>query len=187
MSKGSTAMGPDTVQAGSDRPARRFSSQKLGELIFAGVLLALGVYALAGVFSIRIPIGVHVGPRVFPVLVAVILLASAVAVLVQVLRGKLAEAEDGEDVDRDMQIDWLTLLKLVGLVVAHIVLIPLVGWAPAAAVLFGGAAWTLGAKKWWMALLVGCGLGLVLQIVFGELLGLSLPWGPLLGWLGDLF
>jgi putative tricarboxylic transport membrane protein len=38
-----------------------------------------------------------------------------------------------------------------------------------------------------VAILVGLGIGLVLQIVFGELLGLSLPLGPALGWLGPIF
>jgi putative tricarboxylic transport membrane protein len=50
-------------------------------------------------------------------------------------------------------------------------------------VLFGGAAWSLGAKRWWVALLVGLGLGLVTQLVFGGWLGLSLPAGPLLDWI----
>ena len=35
--------------------------------------------------------------------------------------------------------------------------------------------------------LVGAALALVVQILFGGLLGLSLPWGPALGWLGRMF
>jgi putative tricarboxylic transport membrane protein len=34
-----------------------------------------------------------------------------------------------------------------------------------------------------MAVLVGLGLGLVTQLVFGAWLGLSLPAGPLLDWI----
>jgi len=30
-------------------------------------------------------------------------------------------------------------------------------------------------------------IGLIVQIVFGGLMGLSLPWGPALGWLGRMF
>lgn len=163
------------------RPSRR------GELIFAGLAVALGVFALVGSFTIRVPESSRVGPTVFPLMVSVILIASAVAVFVGVLRGRLGAPEQSEDVDLTHKTDWLTIAKLVVLVVVHLLLIPVIGWAPAAAILFGGAAWSLGAKRWWVALLVGLGLGLAIQIIFGELLGLSLPLGPALGWLAPLF
>lgn len=175
------------MRAGASRPARLLGSLPLGELVFAVLMLALGVFALAGVFTIHVPVGAQVGPTVFPTFVAVILLASAVAVLISILRGHRGVPEDGEDVDQSLPTDWLTLLKITALVVAHLLLIEPLGWALAAAVLFGGVAWSLGAKRWWMALLVGIVLAVIIQIVFGGLLGLSLPWGPLLGWLGRSF
>jgi putative tricarboxylic transport membrane protein len=184
---------PDSSEAGTgaatatSRPAGRLANRPVGELIFALLLLAIGLYCLVGVFGIRVPSGARVGPTAFPILVSVILIGSSVAVLIGVLRGQRGAAEEGEDVDPTASTDWLTLAKIVGLVVAHLLLIPLVGWAIAAAVLFGGCAWSLGAKRWWVAILVGLGIGLVLQIVFGELLGLSLPLGPALGWLGPIF
>jgi putative tricarboxylic transport membrane protein len=159
---------------------------RLGELVFAGVAIALGVFALIGSLGIRVPESNRVGPTVFPVMVAVILLVASVAVMIGVLRGRLGSPEESEDVDLSHGTDWIAILKLVVLVVAHLLLIGLVGWWLAAAVLFGGAAWSLGAKRWWVALLVGLGLGLAIQILFGELLGLSLPLGPVLGWLGPL-
>ncbi len=160
---------------------------RLGEVIFAGLALALGVFAFVGAFTIHVPVGSRVGPTAFPILVAAILVGSAVAVLVGVLRGRVGEAEQSEDVDLSQRTDWITLLKIVVLVVAHLVLIGVIGWAPAAAILFGGVAWSLGAKRWWLALLVGAVLALAIQIVFGELLGLSLPLGPALEWLRPLF
>lgn len=167
--------------ASAPRPSR------VGELIFAGAAVALGVFALVGSFGIRVPESNQVGPTVFPVMVSVILLVSAVAVVVVVLRGRLGPPEESEDVDLARRTDWLTIAKLVALVVAHLLLIPLIGWAFAAAILFGGAAWSLGAKRWWVAILVGLGLALSIQILFGELLGLSLPLGPALGWIAPLF
>lgn len=62
----------------------------------------------------------------------------------------------------------------------------MLGWPIAAAVLFGGVAWTLGAKKWCLALLTGFALGLVVFIAFGGFLGLSLPAGPLLSFLDPI-
>ncbi|MFC4139639.1 MULTISPECIES: tripartite tricarboxylate transporter TctB family protein [unclassified Microbacterium] len=174
---------------GANRPAeatRPAARVPIGELVFALLMLALGVFALVGVFSIHVPVGVTVGPTVFPIFVSVTLLASAAAVLVGVLRGRRAEVEDSEDIDPDAKTDWLTLVKIVGALIAHLLLIDVIGWAPAAAVLFGLVAWSLGAKRWWMAFLIGLVVGLAVQIVFGGFLGLSLPWGPALGWLGGM-
>lgn len=170
-------------------PGRQgFSSQKLGELIFALLALGLGVFVLVGAFGIRAPgSGTQVGPRVFPYLVSAILILSAAMVVIGILRGRLADQEESEDIDAGAKTDWVTLAKLVGFVIAHLVLIDLIGWMLAAAVLFGGVAWSLGAKKWWVALLTGLALGFVVQLVFGGFLGLSLPLGPLMGWTEPFF
>jgi len=177
-----------TTSAPGSGPARTEGASanrsKLGEYVFAGLALALGVFVFVGAFGIRLPAtGTQVGPRVFPFLVGTILVVSAAMVLVGVVRGKVAEVEEGEDVDDTARTDWLTLAKIVAFVVAHIALIEIIGWPFAAAVLFGGVAWSLGAKRWWAALLIGLALGMVVYVLFGGLLGLSLPAGPLLGWL----
>ncbi len=185
MPDGSPGTEPTIVRDGVIRPAR--SSLPAGELVFALLMLALGVFALVGVFGIRVPTGAQVGPTVFPVLVSAILLGASATVLAGIFRGQRAQAEEGEDIDESLPTDWLTLAKIVALIVAHLVLLEYIGWAPAAALLFGGVAWALGAKKWWKALLVGVIVALIVQILFGGLLGLSLPWGPLLGWLGGMF
>ncbi len=178
------------TSAPTPRPGRTASGprpSRIGEIVFASMCISLGLFAFIGTFGIRVPETNRVGPTVFPMLVAVLLFASGVAVLIAVLMGRLGQQEQSEDVDLHHRTDWLTLAKLVGLVVAHLFLIPIIGWALAAAILFGGAAWTLGAKRWWMALTVGLALCLTLQILFGELLGLSLPLGPALGWIAPLF
>lgn len=180
------SQGPGSVRVGESRSAR-FVGSALGELVFAALMVALGVFALIGVFAIHVPVGSTVGPTVFPIFVAVLLLGSAIAVLIGILRGERGVPEGGEDLDESLPTDWMTLLKIAAFLVAHLLLIEPLGWAPAAAILFGGVAWSLGAKKWWMALLVGVVLAVVVQILFGGLLGLSLPWGPALGWLGRMF
>ncbi|MBG6240245.1 putative tricarboxylic transport membrane protein [Mycetocola sp. CAN_C7] len=192
LSTGASGISPTRPPAGTTpagaapadtTPAR----SRLGEFIFAGLAFALGIFVFVGAFSIRTPgAGTQVGPRVFPFLVGTILVISAAMVLVGVLRGKLADLEEGEDIDSTAKTDWLTLAKITAFVVAHIALIEVIGWPFAAAVLFGGVAWSLGAKRWWMALLVGLALGLIIYVLFGGLLGLSLPSGPLLTWLDPL-
>lgn len=177
--------GPPLTKPGVAIGPRR-SSRRVGELVFALLVIGLGVFALAGAFTIRVPAGSRVGPTVFPIFVSGILLAAGVAVLVMVLRGRLGTPEESEDTDPNARTDWLTIAKIAVLVLAHLLLLEYIGWALAATLLFGGIAWALGAKRWWLGFVVGLVLGVAVQIVFGELLGLSLPLGPVLGWLGPL-
>lgn len=171
-----------TTQAG--RPSAPGLRARLGELVFAGLALALGVYTFVGALSIPTPVGVRVGPTVFPIFVAVVLVAASLAVLIGVVRGHVGAPEEGEDVDLSHGTDWMTVAKIVVLVLVHMVLIGIVGWALAAAVLFTGVAWALGTKRVWVAAVIGLVLALTIQVVFGSLLGLSLPAGPLGTWLG---
>ena len=99
----------------------------------------------------------------------------------QVLRGHRGSADEGEDVDLEAKTDWLTVGKLAGFVLLHAFLIVPLGWPVAAAILFFGAAWSLGARPWWRNLVTAIVLALVLQFVFGGLLGVSLPPGFLEG------
>lgn len=171
------------ARGGSERGGR--GGAPLGEYLFAAVCAALGVYAIVGAGFIRVPPGSAsvLGPRVFPYAVGVLLVAASVAVIVQVARGRRGVPDDGEDVDPDAPTDWLTVGKLVAVFLSQLLLIEWAGWPIAVAVVFGGAAIALGAKRWWAALLIGLGLGLVTQLVFGAWLGLSLPAGPILDWI----
>ena len=94
-------------RAEATRPAPRVP---VGELVFALLMLGLGVFALVGAFTIHVPVGVKVGPTVFPIFVSIVLLGSAAAVLVSVLRGNRAEVEEGEDIVRALRWeDWLVI------------------------------------------------------------------------------
>lgn len=175
---------PITKPALAVAPPRR--ARRTGELVFALLVIGLGVFALVGAFLIRVPAGARVGPTVFPIFVSVILLAAGVAVLIGVLRGHLGTPEESEDTDPNARTDWRTIAIILALLMAHLLLLEYIGWALAAALLFGGVAWALGAKRWWLGFVVGLVIGVLVQILFGELLGLSLPLGPVLGWLGPL-
>ena len=178
-----SASAPLDAPASGGAPAA--NRPPIGELAFAGVCAALGIYAIVGAGFIRVPPGSAsvLGPRVFPYAVGMLLVAASVAVIVQVLRGHRGTPDDGEDVDPDAPTDWLTVAKLVACFLSQLFLIEWAGWPLAVTILFGGAAWSLGAKRWWVALLVGLALGLATQLVFGAWLGLSLPAGPLLDWI----
>ncbi|WP_367128247.1 tripartite tricarboxylate transporter TctB family protein [Saccharothrix sp. HUAS TT1] len=169
-----------TVPAGTDpapTPTPGSGSAKVEECVFAGLVVALGVFTLVDATTIgaRGPLGA-LGPRAFPYAVGALLIVTGVAAIVATARGRLGAVEDSEDVDTGVRTDWPTVAKLVAVLVAHLVLIDPVGWPPAAVVLFAGAAWTLGAV-WWKALGVAVVLALVAQAVFASGLGLSLPAG----------
>ena len=166
-------------------PGGRAGRAPMGEYAFAAVCAALGAYAIVGAGFIRVPPGSAsvLGPRVFPYAVGVLLVAASVAVIVQIARGRRGVPDDGEDVDPDAPTDWLTVAKLIVVFLSQLLLIEWVGWPVAVAVVFGGAAIALGARRRWTALLIGLGMGLVTQLVFGAWLGLSLPAGPLLDWI----
>jgi putative tricarboxylic transport membrane protein len=152
-----------------------------GEVIFALVFVVLGIAGIVLAGSIEVPeLETGMGPRAFPYIVSGLLAAVGAGLVLQALRGRHGAAEEGEDVDADASIDWLTIGKLVGFVILHILLIEPAGWPVAATVLFAGAAWTLGAKPFWRSVLIAVGLSLLLQYLFGGLLGVSLPPGPLL-------
>ncbi|WP_459384282.1 tripartite tricarboxylate transporter TctB family protein [Arthrobacter humicola] len=167
--------------ASTSAPAAAPTKRPTGEILFALVFVSVGVAGLATAGSIPIPPSeTGIGPRAFPYIVCGLLVLCGAGVVLQVLRGKVGQAEDSEDLDVTAKTDWVALAKLVGFVVLHIFLIEPAGWPVAAAVLFSGAAWSLDAKPLWKAIAVSVILALVLQYVFGGLLGVSLPPGPLL-------
>ncbi|KJK45167.1 integral membrane protein [Lentzea aerocolonigenes] len=149
---------------------------KVEEYAFGGLVAAIGVFTLVDATTIVARDDNAVGPRAFPYAVGALLVVTGIAAIIATARGKLGQAEEGEDVDADVRTDWVTVAKLAAVLIAHLVLIGLVGWPVAAAVLFFGAAWTLGAV-WWRALPIAVVLALVVQVVFSYGLGLSLPAG----------
>lgn len=156
------------------------AKRPVGEILFALLFVSVGAAGLLTAGSIPIPPSeTGIGPRAFPYIVCSLLVVVGTGIVVQVLRGKVGQAEEGEDLDVSARTDWGALAKLVGFVVLHIFLIEPAGWPVAAAVLFSGAAWSLEARPLWKAAIISVVLAFVLQYVFGGLLGVSLPPGPL--------
>jgi putative tricarboxylic transport membrane protein len=158
------------------------AAKRIGEYVFGVLVVGLGIFTIVdtGTISVRNSANT-LGPRAFPYAVGALLVATGIAVLIATLRGKFGEEEESEDVDANVKTDWLTVLKLVVFLVAHILLLDVLGWLIAAAILFAGAAWSLGARPWWKPVVVGVVLALVVQVAFGAGLGLSLPAGILEG------
>ncbi|MGW5381679.1 tripartite tricarboxylate transporter TctB family protein [Nocardia sp. NPDC003963] len=146
-------------------------------LACAGAVVIIDAMRMSTSFTQRGP----VGPMAMPFVVGALLALVAVALAVDVLRGGRGDAEGGEDVDLATPPEWRTVALLVGVFVANIVLIDIVGFPIAGTLLFWGAAFALGSRHWVRDPLIAVALALLTYVVFGELLGVTLPGGPLEG------
>jgi putative tricarboxylic transport membrane protein len=178
VSMSASSEGPPAAP-GADGRARRVP---WAEVPFPLALVALGVFTVIDAGTITVPGSTNVvGPRAFPYAIGFLLVATGVAVLIDLARGHRGESEGGEDVDTHLGTDWVRVALLAGSLLALIVLIEPLGWPIAATVLFGGAAWSLGARPLWRPLLVGAVIAVLTQIVFTQLLDVFLPAGPFEG------
>ncbi|MFJ8887304.1 tripartite tricarboxylate transporter TctB family protein [Streptomyces sp. NPDC102402] len=153
------------------------------ELGVCVLLLVLGVLVLTDALTMSVDITQRgpVGPKTVPVAVGTGLLAVAVLLAVDVLRGGRGEAEAGEDVDLGEPADRRTVALLTGVFLAFAVLIGPLGFPISGALLFWGSAYALGSRHLDRDPLIAAGLSLVTYFVFDNLLGVPLPGGPLMG------
>ena len=126
-----------------------------GQFILAAVLAAVGVYTIIDARGLNVGFGDPIGPRVFPYVIGSGMVVLAVLLAIATARGDLPEAEEGEDVDLTVPADWVTVGKLVAVLVLNLLLVNLLGWAITGALLFAGAAWSLGSRTPLRDVLVG--------------------------------
>jgi putative tricarboxylic transport membrane protein len=122
-----------------------------------------------------------VGPRMFPLVIGVVLVALAIVLAIAIPRGSIGEADAGEDVDPNAPGDWRTVGLLVGLFVAVILLVNPLGWVIMGTLLFAGAATILGSHHYIRNFVIGLVLALVSFYAFYSGLGIPLPAGVLDG------
>jgi putative tricarboxylic transport membrane protein len=147
----------------------------------AAALLAVGVYTIIDARGLNVGFGDPVGPRVFPYVIGTGMVVLSVLLAVATARGDVAESEPGEDIDLTTPPDWLTVGKLVGVLVLNLLLVNVLGWAVTGALLFAGAAWALGSRTLVRDLLVGAVLSVSSWYFFYVGLGVSLTPGILDG------
>ncbi|MBO3661934.1 tripartite tricarboxylate transporter TctB family protein [Microbacterium stercoris] len=164
----------EVVASPGSGPSRE---RRIGELAFIGVILVFSIVALVMTGFIREPAGSSnvLGARVVPYAVNGLMLVASIGAFIAVLRGDVGAPDEGEDIDPDAPTSWRTVVLVALAFASLIVTIPLLGWPAAVTILFTGASLALGSGTWWKALLIGLGLGVLTQVVFGTLLGLSLP------------
>ena len=142
-----------------------------------GVLVLLDASRIGSASSSNDPIG----PKPMPILLGAMLLIIAVFYAIDVARGGHGEAEEGEDVDLSIKVDWRTIGLLIAAFAVNAVLIEPLGWVISGALLFWSAAFALGNRHHVRGLVFGVILSLVTFYAFAIGLGVNLPAGILQG------
>ena len=153
------------------------------ELGMAALLGGVAVVVLVDALSLEATYsqGDPVGPKALPLVVAGMLLVCAAALVVDVLRGGRGEAEGGEDIDLSAPTEWRVVLPLVGVLLANILLVDVLGWVLSGTLLFWGSVWALGSRHLVRDGLVSLALSLATFYGFYAGLGIMLPAGLLAG------
>jgi putative tricarboxylic transport membrane protein len=167
---------PDTPPA-----AARLPERDTAQLGLAAMLVVVGAYTFYDATTLRVGFGDPVGPRLFPYAIGAVTVVLGVLLVLATLRGDLPQAEGGEDVDLRRPADWTTVLKLVGVLLFTVLTVSFIGWAISGALLFVGAAWSLGSSTLVRDVIVGAVLSVSSWYFFHEVLGVILPAGILDG------
>ena len=122
-----------------------------------------------------------VGPKMFPVVIGIVLIVLAVILAIAIPRGSVGEADAGEDVDPDARATGApSACSSVYSSRRSCWLQPL-GWAITGALLFGGAATILGSRHYVRNIVIGAVLSVGSFYAFYSGLGIPLPAGILDG------
>ncbi|MEZ0171696.1 tripartite tricarboxylate transporter TctB family protein [Microvirga sp. TS319] len=142
----------------------------------AGFVIALLLLALAGLVwwdmtKLQLLSPYDVGPKAMPVIVSIGLALLAVGNGIGALRGDLPDRES---------LDWKPIILIVGGLAVLITLIAIGGgFMIGTAILFATTSAAFGRRAFFVDLLIGAVIALVVYLLFAKLLTLSLPAGPL--------
>ena len=142
----------------------------------AALLAVVGAWTVYDASTLDVGFADPVGPRVFPYVIGTGMIVLGVLLAVATARGSRPEPEAGEDVDLTVSADWLTVAKLLGVLLFTVATMNLLGWAISGALLFAGAAWVLGSRTVIRDLLVGAVLAV--GSWYGFYVGLGIPLTP---------
>jgi putative tricarboxylic transport membrane protein len=154
----------------------------LADLLLALGVIGLGVFFLIGAFQIDVSAGyARVGPRFFPLIVAVGLIVMGAWLVLEAAQGKRAEPASEEDADPNVPTNWGAFAWLTLGLVLEIVLMNPLGFVVASSVVFWCAAKAFQSNRPWRDLAAALIVSVVSYIAFTRGLGLTLPAGILNG------
>ncbi len=145
---------------------------KSADLWVGMVLVALGAVCVWGAASMFVPrvMSDVVGPRVFPMMLGVLLVIEAAVIWARaVLRGS----------DK-VEIGRLGMLgAVIGSSILYLFLIGYLGYVASSALFLVFLFYFLGERRHWLTVAVALAIVLAFYVGFGNFLGVSLPKGPL--------
>ncbi len=142
----------------------------------AGLVIALILLVLAGVVwwdmsKLQILSPYDLGPKVMPIIVSGCLALLAIGNGIGAFQGNLPARDS---------LDWKPIALILGGLASLIVLIGLgLGFMIGTALLFAATATAFGRRAFVTDLAIGAVIALFIYVLFGKLLTLSLPTGPL--------
>ncbi len=168
------------MSAPTDQAQKDPAQSDKAQYILAALLALVGIYTIVDARGLNIGFGDPIGPRVFPYVIGTATVVLAVLLAISTARGDVGAGEEGEDIDLTTPPDWLTIGKLLGVLVLNMLFVNLIGWAITGGLLFAGCAWALGSKTLIRDLIVGFVLA-ASSWYFFHWLGIELPPGVLDG------
>ena len=160
----------------------KLKKEAVGELAFAGSLLLLGVIVLIDTKNMVVPPGSgSVGPQVFPTIIGIFIVAVAIFLAIEVLRGNYGQPEGTEFGEIKTKTDFKTLGIVSGSILTYPFLIERAGFVIASTVVFFGVGFAYGARKLIKNLAIAVIFALVVYLTFTKLLSVELPPGILKG------
>lgn len=169
-----------------EEPAEPVTPRRIdvGETLLALATILFGAVVVWQTAQIRLtPAYSKVGPRAIPYIVGAGLILVGIWLAYEALTGKAVAVGtgDSEDADPSLPTDWRCIGLLAVALLAYLVLLEPAGFIIASTVLFFGAAFAMGSRRYARDIVIGALLSGVLYLGFTRGLGLDLPAGLLAG------
>jgi putative tricarboxylic transport membrane protein len=156
----------------------KIPKQGKGELAFAGSLVLLSLIVAWDTSRMDVPQGASiVSPRTVPYMVAALVFSVGIALIVEVLRGRLGIPEGTEPDDAFVPADRKTMLFLLIAIGVHVLLLEKAGYIIAATLGFWGVSFTFGSRKPVKDFAISAIFALAVYFIFSKGLQIQLPKG----------
>jgi putative tricarboxylic transport membrane protein len=148
------------------------------ELAFAGSLLLISLVVLWDTNRAGDPaIGVSVSPKLFPYFVGTFLLLLSVALIIQILRGKIATPEGEQEGAEIKRSDFKAFAMVLGSIISFVILIQRAGFVISSTITFFGITLAFGIANKLKALAIAAVFSIIVYEGFTRFLNVDLPAG----------
>ena len=126
-----------------------------------------------------------VSPQTFPYMVAAFTSLVGLALLMDVLRGRVGTPDGDEPGDPFVPANFKTMAIIAIAIALHVILLEIAGYVIAATVCFFGVSYGFGSRKYLKDLGISLVFALIVYFAFTKGLNINLPSGFLEGVLGN--